>query len=209
MRIDDAARARLTSRHHDQSRVARFGSPRFTRAAQHLADVGARAVGCKGLEFLADGIEPDEGIGRPVGEPDLVLVVDPDRIRMRLDARQLPLAPRVCGRFVHADLPGIPVAHPDSAAGIRPDTPGALLRRRGFDDTRRSDVGVDARDVVAGERCVIDVAAGCRRDAVRPATAGRLPYFDLSRYRIEPTVVAALAGEPDAPLVIEGERVEV
>ena len=65
--------------------------------------------------------------------------------------RQLPFAPRAGARIVHADLPGVPVAHPDPTSRIRPHAPRALPFGRRLDDGRLAGLGVDLRDVVAGE----------------------------------------------------------
>src|SRR5690349_2469228 len=107
-----AARNRLGRGDHHQAVESRFRAPDFAGAAEHLAHVGPGAIGRHAVELFADRIEAHEGIGAPVGQPDLVLVVDPNRIGMRIP-RQLPFAPAACGRIVHPDLTGVPVADPD------------------------------------------------------------------------------------------------
>src|SRR4051794_25343449 len=76
-------------RNHDQSIRSRFGAPRFAGTARHLAHVRLVLVGGEAVELLGDGIEANERVGGPVGEPHLVLVVDVHRVRVR-DAGQLP-----------------------------------------------------------------------------------------------------------------------
>ena len=68
---------------------------------------------------------------------------------------------------------------------------------------------VDARNVVAGKRRVVDIAVRCRRDAVRPATARRFPDLDVVRRGIDAAVIAALPGKPDATLLIERQCIEI
>src|SRR4029079_7877596 len=111
-------------------------------------------------EALGPGIEADERVAAEVGQPDDVAIVDVDGVRLRGGAGELPLAPRLARGVVHADLAGVPLADPDAAARVRPDAPGALARRRRLEPRRTAGADVDARDMAAGERGVVDVAAG-------------------------------------------------
>ena len=78
------------------------------------------------LEALRLWVEADDGVGAEVGEPDLVALVDVDGVGLRPRAGQLPGTPGAARRVVDADLAAIPLAHPDAAAGVRPDATGAI-----------------------------------------------------------------------------------
>src|SRR5208282_5241034 len=102
-----------------------------------------------------------------------------------------------------------PVAHPDAALRIGPHAARALSLGGWLDDGCRTGLEVDMRDVVASQGGVIDLARGRRGDAIGAAAARSRPHLALPARRIEPTVIAALAGKPDPAVVVEGERVEV
>src|SRR5580704_17432070 len=82
---DDRSRipGRLLIPDDDESVIARFSAPQFTGTPQHLAHAGAALVARERLEGLLHGIEALNRIGEPVDGPDLVLVVDIDRIGAR------------------------------------------------------------------------------------------------------------------------------
>src|SRR5215471_7851995 len=63
--------------------------------------------------------------------------------------------------------------------------------------------------MVAGKRCVPDVARRCGGDAVRTRTFRRLPRVDPPSGRIGAAVDSALAGEPYDAVLVERQRVEV
>src|SRR5215207_816187 len=104
---------------------------------------------------------------------------------------------------------GVVLAHPQPAARVRPDAPGALVGGRRLRHRGASAAGVDPRDVASGERRVPDLAARRGGDAVRPGPArgGERAYAPAAR--IDAAVDAGLAGEPQAAGAIEGRRVEV
>src|SRR6266576_1648655 len=81
-----------------------LGAPRFAGTAEHLANIGVIAIRWEAIEFFSRRIEVHDRVCAPVGEPNLVAVVDPDRISMR-GARQLPFAPRIRRGIVHTHLP--------------------------------------------------------------------------------------------------------
>ena len=87
----------------------------------------------------------------------------------------------------------------------RGPTPGA----RRIDHGRGAGCGVDAGNVIAAQRCVPDLAGGRGGDAIRPVTLRRLPGIDLSARRIDTSVDAGLAGEPEDAALVEGRRVEI
>ena len=77
-RMDQSRRGQsrtTTSRSVPDSRA-----PDFARPAEHLAHRGAALVAREALEFFGRRIEAHDGVGEPVGDPDLVLVVDIDRV---------------------------------------------------------------------------------------------------------------------------------
>src|SRR5262249_58467816 len=59
------------------------------------------------------------------------------------------------------------------------------------------------------ERGVVDVAVRCGGDAVGAAPAWSVPHLHGAGRGIETAVDAILAGEPDAPALVEGCGVEV
>src|SRR6185295_2089265 len=95
------------------------------------------------------------------------------------------------------------------ALAVAPDAARALVRRRRLDDGRFAARAVDLGDERSGERAVPDVALGCRADAVRPGAARRLLDAHLSALGLHLADEAALAGEPEVAVVVEGSGVEV
>ena len=106
-------------------------------------------------------------------------------------------------------MPRVPVADPDAPLRVGPHAARTLPARRRLDDGRLAGLDVDARDVAARERRIVDVPAGRRGDAVGSAPPRRLPHPDVVRRGIDAAVDARLAREPDPALPIEGRRVEV
>src|SRR4029450_2782745 len=104
-------------RYHDQTVRSRFRAPGLAGAAQHLPHLGVRLVARKTLKFFGRGVEPQNRVARPFGEPHLVVIVDVDRVDLRLVGR-LPGLPLPAGRVVHADLPGHPLADPQSSLAV-------------------------------------------------------------------------------------------
>src|SRR5439155_11660110 len=117
--------------------------------------------------------------------------------------------PRPGRGVIDADVAGVPFADPDAALAVGPHASRALVPRQRLDDGGGARLEIDARDVVAGERGVVHVAAGRRRDPVGPAPARRVPDLHVARRGIEPAVDPALAREPDAATLVERGRVEV
>src|SRR5215204_5740980 len=125
-----ATRQSILNKH--QPAVAGFGAPGLAGAAQHLPHLRATLTARESLELLRHRIEPDDGVGHEVGQPDLVLLVDMDRIAAAAGvARQEPGLPSLGRRIVAADLAGVPEADPEQALGVGPDAAGAgaLLMR--------------------------------------------------------------------------------
>src|SRR5690606_15632432 len=116
------------------------------------------AIAGEALETPGLRIEAQHRVGAEVGHPDLVVFVDIDRVGARRVAGQLPGPPLAACRLVAAELARIPFADPQPSAAVRPDPPCALPRRRWLDDRRLAALRIDARDVVAGERGVPDLA---------------------------------------------------
>src|ERR1700750_16130 len=97
---------------HEDPVVAGLAAPEFARPAVELAHIGVGLVAGEHIELLGCGIEAHDRLGREIGEPDLVLVVDKDRIGAGLLARQLPAPPGAVGGIVHRDMAGVPLADP-------------------------------------------------------------------------------------------------
>src|SRR5262245_11330657 len=194
---------------HDQPIGAGFAAPGFAGPAQHLAHVGAALIAREGLVALAHRIETLDRVGGPVRRPHAVLVIDIDRVGTRLALRHREMRPDLLLRVVAADATGIPEARPQHALGVRPyaTRTGALARR--LDDGGRAGVEINMRDMVAGQRGVPDLARRRHRDAVGPAPARRSPGVDLAGLRIDASVDAILAGEPDDAALVDHRGVEI
>ena len=159
--------------------------------------------------FSRHRVEAHDRIGQKIAEPDLVLVVDIDRVAAGAALRQRPHLPGLGDRIEAADLAGVPEAHPQQALGIRPDAARAdagLGRRHHH---RVAAHGVDLGDVIAGERGVPDLAVRRGGDAVGAGAFRRFPGLDLAGRRIDAAIDAVLPGEPEDALAVEGRGVEV
>src|SRR3977135_1441303 len=110
---------------HHQAVRPRLRAPGLARTAEHLAHIGAALVAREGGEALAHRIEALDRIGRPVGRPYAVLVVDIDRIGARGALGHGIDLPRLRDRVVAADRAAIPEAHPQQAFAVGPDAPRA------------------------------------------------------------------------------------
>ena len=96
------------------------------------------------------------------------------------------------------------------ALRIRPDAARALVLASAARSPCARPVSRSmSRDVIAGERRVVDVAARRGGDAVRSGAARRVPDFHVAGGGSSAAVIAALAGKPHAALAIERERVEI
>src|SRR5437763_1376602 len=73
--------------HHHQPVRPGLRAPGFARPAEHLAHRRAALVRRKALEYLARGIEAQDGVRDEIGHPDLVLIVDVDRVAAALAVR--------------------------------------------------------------------------------------------------------------------------
>ena len=161
------------------------------------------------VNFSRRRIEAEDRVAAEVAQPDLVAIVDVDRVGLGVVARQLPRAPGRLGGVVHRDVAAQPFADPDAALAVAPDPARALARRRRLDDRRLAGRAVDAGDERAGERAPPDVAAAascrCRTGRCRAAR----PYRDAAGLGRDLADEAALAGEPEVAVAIEGRGVEV
>src|SRR5690606_24721908 len=118
-------------------------------------------------------------------------------------------APAAVGGVVQRQVAAVPLAHPDATAAVAPDASRALVLRRRLDDLRIAGVAIDARDERSRERAPPDLALRRRADAVGPATARRAPHPRFTRARIDAADEAALPGEPQRAVRIEGGGVEI
>src|SRR5262249_14706538 len=168
-------RARSLPTEDHQSIGAGLGDPDLAGSTVHLPDVRAPLVAREGLEALGLRVEPDDRVRAPLAQPHLVLVVDINRVGLRPVARQLPRLPGAGPGIVATDVPGVPLADPDQAARVRPNTSRALSLGRRLDDRDGAGLDVDPRDVTAREGGVVDGAVGGRRDAIGPTALGRVP----------------------------------
>ena len=93
-----------------------------------------------------------------VAQPDDVAVVHVHGVGLRRCARQLPLAPAAVARVVPAELAGVPLAHPDAARRVDQTRRAPWPAVGGSITVACAGLGVDARDVAAGQRGVVDRA---------------------------------------------------
>src|SRR3954447_9324316 len=100
---------------HDQPVVAGLAAPDFAGLAVQLSDIGVRLVAGEDIEALVERIETHDRVGRKIGKPDLVPVIDIDRIGLWAVSRQLPGFPRAVSRIVRRDVAAVPFTDPDSA----------------------------------------------------------------------------------------------
>ena len=125
------------------------------------------------LERLAAGIEAEDRVAAEVAQPDHVALVDVDRVRLRVVARQLPGAPGRLRRVVHREVAAQPFADPD-AARLSLQTRRAPWFGVGGSTTVESPRrAVDAGDERAGERARTrrrrSASCRCRRGRGRAA----------------------------------------
>src|SRR2546428_14164378 len=85
---------------HHEAILAALGGPDFTRTAIDLTDISVVQRHDEGLKALRPRIKADERIGTPIAQPDPILLVHVDGVRMWVIARQLPLAPLAGERVV-------------------------------------------------------------------------------------------------------------
>src|SRR5260370_8691346 len=116
--------------HHHQAAGAGLPAPDLAGRPGQLPDVGGRLVARKAVEAPGRGIEPHDGIGGPVGGPDLVGFVDIDPVTAGFALGQAEGLPAFGRRIVASDLAGVPKARPYVAFGIRPDPARADARSR-------------------------------------------------------------------------------
>src|SRR5262249_36792706 len=147
---------------HHQPVGAGFPAPRFARSAQHLAHIRVFLVAGKGGVGPGLGIETLHGVGRPISRPHPIPVVDIDRIGAPFALRHRISRPSLGRRVIAPDRSPVPEAHPQHAFGIRPDAARPDARLRWFHHRDCAGRRIDLCNMIAGERCVPDVARRCR-----------------------------------------------
>src|SRR5258705_3197099 len=143
---------------HHQAVRPRLRAPGLARPAEHLAHIGAALVAREGGEALAHRIEALDRIGRPVGRPYAVLVVDIDRIGAGGALGHGIDLPRLRARIVASDRAAIPEAHPQQAFAVRPDAPRADTPARRIDHRDGAARAIDPADRVARQSPEPDVS---------------------------------------------------
>ncbi len=93
--------------------------------------------------------------------------------------------------------------------GIGPDPPRSLARGGGFEDGRGGGLQVEAGDMAAGQGGVVDLSVRGGGNAVWPPAPWSLEDLYLADRRVQATVEAALAGEPEDAISIKGGCVQV
>src|SRR6185503_16299740 len=89
---------------HDKPVDAGLRTPNLARPAKQLSDRSTALVAREALESFGRRIEPDNGVGDEVCDPNLVVVVDIDRVAAALALRQAPDFPCLVDRIVTADF---------------------------------------------------------------------------------------------------------
>src|SRR6476619_313732 len=97
---------------HHQAIGTGLGAPYLAAAPVELTYIGSRLVAREDVELLRLRIEAHDRVGRKIGEPDLVLVVDIGGVSARTRARQLPRLPGAIGGIVQRDVAAVPLADP-------------------------------------------------------------------------------------------------
>src|SRR5579884_2303365 len=191
----------------------RLRAPDLARTAVELANGATRIWQRQAAEGLRRRGEADECVDAEVAQPDGAAVVHVDGVRLRLAAREAPLAPDLRRRRVAGDVAGEPLADPEVAAGIAPDASRALVGSRRLDDLRpkAGAAGDDPSEVAAGERGEVDSVIRRHGDPVGTGAAGRGDgrHAVVTGARIEATEDAGLPGEPKDAVAIEDRRVEI
>ncbi len=82
------------------------------------------------------------------------------------------------------------------------------MPRRRLDHRRGTVLQIDLAKEAPRKRDVIDLTVRRGRDSIRSNALGRVPDRHRTGCRIETAVDAALSGEPDSPLAVEGCCVE-
>src|SRR3990170_3887135 len=180
----------------DQAIGRRFRTPDLAAPAEELADVGRAAIVGEGQERPGRKVEVVDGVRAEIGDPDAVRLVDIDGIRLGV-ARHVPLLPFRRRRVVAGELAGGPLGDPETAGRIGPHPPGAAARGRGIDDRQGTRRPINRAEVAPGERGEVDLAVGCRRDAVGSPPPGCNERLHPTGGGIQPAVDTALAGEPE------------
>src|SRR5262245_14482257 len=182
--------------YHDEPINAGLRTPHFARPTEQLTNRCATLVARETVEGFARRVEPHDGIGHEIGDPDLVVVIDVDRVTATFALREAPDFPRLVHRIVATDFARIPEAHPHQPLGIRPDAarPDAGLRRRHHQGIAA--YGIDLDYVVACKRGIPDLTARSCRDPVGSGAFRRFPSFDLAARGVDPPIHTVLPREP-------------
>ena len=120
------------SDHHQPIRAG-FRQPDLSRAAKDLAHVGVGLGRRVAGEALGGGIEREDRIGPPIGDPDDIALIHVDGIGLGSVARQLPFAPGIRLRIVEPPslTPGssivVSVQNTDVDIGLRHGPKGSAL----------------------------------------------------------------------------------
>src|SRR5437773_10820758 len=100
---------------HHQPVGARLRTPGLAGAAQHLTYRRATFVRRKAFELLGRRIETQDRVCDEVRHPNLVLIIDIDRVAAAPAVRQREGLPCFRRRIIAAELAGVPEAHPQHA----------------------------------------------------------------------------------------------
>lgn len=123
---------------HRQKLRPTLRQPHLPRPSQDLPHRGIGARQGDGLKLLAAWVKTQHRVVAPLRGPDDVLVVDVDRIHMRVGAWGFIRFPAVgaCAqcRVVHGEVAAVPFRNPDAAFAVWLHSFCTLVRRQWFDD---------------------------------------------------------------------------
>src|SRR5215813_13145581 len=121
----------------------------------------------------------------------------------------MPALPRPRLAVVAEEVTAVPAADPDCALAVAPSAPGARVLHWRLQHLGLAGLEIDPAEIAPRERGVEDLAVRRGGNAVGPDTLGRVEHGHCGRFRLEPTIDAILAGEPERALAIESGGVEV
>src|SRR2546422_8202029 len=114
-----------------------------------------------------------------------------------------PFFPGIGNRVVPTHLTRVPFADPDVPFRVGPHAARALLRRWQLDHGGSTGDRVKTRDVAARKRRIVHGSVRRGGDPVRPRPSRSIEHLHPADLGIQPSIDAALAGEPQHATLIE------
>ena len=139
---------------------AAFRQPDLARSTEDLAHVRGLARKAEALELLGRRVEAQHRVGAEVADPDLVALVDIDRVGARVSPGSFRVRQVFSRRVVDRQVAAVPFADPDVPVAVAPDAARALAARSAARRSSTRRAAVDAGDERAGQRAPPDIAVG-------------------------------------------------